>query len=454
MPPDDGSMRYSAPDDFQPGPQPTLPENYRHPGFWGTVGQGLNALGGDISDLAKSIWGVAKIPGEVLEGKYQPGTPEMEEAARNFALTFGTPGGAPAATEAEGAVLSSGARGLRRSSAAKAETKLSKPNIGQGSEAPMFDYSKLDQPVEGVPQTDLPRYDPPRGVPEKYTRAMEDPANVKRFTGMVKQGREAGLKWYGTQPLREAFHEELGPEVGEAMFQRYMDYVGAASPRSKVPENVRNASHYFGEERRGNPPIETVLDPGNAPKLVSNLPQPYGHIAQRLHSQNVRNLRGMDPVGEGIQVRPTTSMLGPGWPVLENPKPPSFTSNLLGNWRPVTADVHNVRGWRLGDIPGKTGYGYMERVQQRLAKKLGMTPAQMQAAGWVGGELETNMMSGADPFLKHFEDRVRHTAVKRREHPQQTLRKFLRGEADLLHAGDPASAVASGAAQTEQDNSQ
>jgi hypothetical protein len=102
---------------------------------------------------------------------------------------------------------------------------------------------------------------------------------------------------------------------------------------------------------------------------------------------------------------------------------------------PVTVDTHNARLWGMTDTkgrpidkPAKTEYGYMERLQQDEARKLGMTPAQYQASAWIGGGEQTGLKSSADPFLKVLEDRIRFTAERTGETPQQVLQRFLMGQ--------------------------
>jgi hypothetical protein len=168
-----------------------------------------------------------------------------------------------------------------------------------------------------------------------------------------------------------------------------------------------------------------------------------------------------------------------GWDPSKNPKPRSFVENLSGNQRPVTVDTHATRlpatiardpRWLAlslktekdvppispkgmldrGEIsmdealerpafwdaiPKKTEYGALERLYQDIARKKGMSPAQAQASAWVGGAESTGMQSGADPFLKVFEDRVRITAEKTGEPPEAVLRRFIRGEISLYNRG-------------------
>jgi hypothetical protein len=290
------------------------------------------------------------------------------------------------------------------------------------SQKTLFDYSpEAMRRVPDVPQFNLDRYAPPRGVPERTT-ALADKANVKRVNEVVKKGAEmGGLEWYNTEQLLDAFKAELGAQKGAAAYSQYMDLVAATSPRSKVGENARNASYYYTLAQRGEPL------PARAPdgSLVAPLPSPYGHIAQRLHVQNADNV-----LNNG------------GWPVMQNPKPASFSQNLQGNQMPVTVDTHNARLWNMVDskgrpvdMPSNTEYGFMERLQQEQAAKMGMSPAQYQASAWVGGGAETGLKSSADPFLKVFESRVNLTAQKTGLSPEEVLKRTIRGEMPLLSAG-------------------
>jgi hypothetical protein len=384
------------------------------------------AIGGDVGDIVGGLVHTAMIPGEVWQHG-QPGSPEGEEQAREFAMTFGLGGGAaPEGALGMGAVRRARSAGEAATAGAPpAAAPLAAPMIGRGTEAPMFDYSRLAEQPD-VPQFDLPRAPPPpKGIPERV-QAVADPANLARVNAAVQRGVElGGPEWYGTQPLRDRFIGELGEAEGPAAYQRYLDYVAATSNASKVPENIRNASYYYTLERQGLPPPELVpspTSPGNV-TLAEPLPSPYGHFAQISHARNVR-----DVLSEG------------GWNVLQNPKPPSFVQNLAGNWQPLTIDRHNVRLLGLtGDVPPAGTYGYLEDLQRGEAARMGLAPAQYQASSWLGAGQETGLASPVEPFLQTVENRIRLTAKARGETPEVTLGRWIRGEAPLLSI--PAAAV-------------
>ena len=61
-----------------------------------------------------------------------------------------------------------------------------------------------------------------------------------------------------------------------------MDLVAATSPRSDVGTNARNASYYYSRAMQGEP----------MPAVGDRNPQPYGHMAQRLHQMNAERVAG------------------------------------------------------------------------------------------------------------------------------------------------------------------
>ena len=98
-------------------------------------------------------------------------------------------------------------------------------------------YQDLNE-VRAVPQTPLPRYEPPRGMPPKLTGELT-PEAAQRLEETAQRGAELGGKeWYNLEPLRKAFTEELGEDAGTQAFGRYIDHVASTSPRSTVSSNI------------------------------------------------------------------------------------------------------------------------------------------------------------------------------------------------------------------------
>lgn len=399
----------------------------------GSVGFDSNA---GIVGMAKRAF---SLPHDVLMGQVDPNSREAVERSFDMAGLAGA-----------GASAFPGEAGeLRAGLTAKAKTKA-----GSTEPTGLFDLSNLSR-VPNVPQSDLPRYTPPRGVPARVSDLVADRGTRDKVMSHVQSGLDmGGANWYNADPLRDAFVKELGHDQGGQAFQHYMDLVAATSPRSEVGTNVRNASYYY----------KRLMSGEGMPEVGDKNPQPYGHMAQRLHQMNAQRVAGE------------------GWEPLVNPKPASFVQNLTGNQRPVTVDTHafrlpsilaedprflevdyqsakdapkqNIRQMVEGgqipmsdasktaayweSQPKKTEYAALEKYYQDIAREMGITPAQAQAAAWVGGGKVTGLASDSSkPFMSFFDDRIGMTAQDRGQDPAQVLRDFIRGRQPLLSSGVP-----------------
>jgi len=349
-------------------------------------------------------------------------------------------------------------------------TKVLKPAMGEIIKPQtLFDYSKIHD-VPDVKQFDLPRYEPPRGVSERVADLVANKRVRNQMLDYMERGKNElkGDTFYYNEPLRQAFIDELGKRQGQEGFSRYMDYVAGTSPRSKVPENARNASFYYTLEKQGLP-------------LPEVNPQPYGHMAQDLHRLNAEKIRSgeyLDPV--------------------KNPKPLSFSQNLQGNFDPATVDAHAFKLPAMlakdprfiagsvklekgqptinpskmlesGEItmkdalqrpvfwaskPNANEYAAMERYYQSLARELEMAPAQGQGSSWAAGGKVTGLGSVAgDPFMRAVENRANITAQQRGISPAEALSRMMRGKEALLSLGG-ATAMGGLAAQDQYQEPQ
>jgi soluble lytic murein transglycosylase-like protein len=308
--------------------------------------------------------------------------------------------------------------------------------------------------VPDVPQVDLPRVVPPKGVSARMSDLVSNEDVWREYTDLVRNGRDnlQGREWYNMEPLRHAFVRELGEDEGTAAFRHYTQNIAATSPRSNIIDNMRNASYYFAQEPSG------LI-------LPVRQPAPYGHLAQNLHRQNVETIRSPE-----------------GWDLFANPKPPSFAENLGGNQRPGTMDAHalsvpsilsrdprflttNLRIPSGGDYlnlkprasygrgvftmdeavrrpqlwdaaPNPNEYGALEQRFRRLGEDLDMTTAQAQASGWVGGGRISGLTSPPLPAVDVFQRVVNRTAAQEGRSPQEVLRGFIHRQ-NALRAAAP-----------------
>src|SRR6516225_606027 len=247
-------------------------------------------------------------------------------------------------------------------------------------------------------QFDLFRYNPPRGVSNRVSDAIADPMVRQGFIDAARNGQVPGLRWHNTEPLRRAHVDVLGDDLGNESFEKYADFAGATSVRSRMPENIRNASFFYQKWIKG----EEMPEVGDA-----NEP-PYGAFAQRAHQRLANDvaLGGIDSI--------------------INPKPPSLGENLKGNQRPVAFDSNNMR--LLGilsrnpeflktsvdigdgvikypqqmfydktlpmdeaakhpeywdDAPRANEYAALEDFMQNISDEMGVTPAQARTSAYI-----------------------------------------------------------------------
>jgi hypothetical protein len=261
-----------------------------------------------------------------------------------------------------------------------------------------------DEPIRD--QFDLVRYDPPRGRPDNL-KGLTGKRNEQRMMEIAQRGVDnGGHLWYDTTPIKQSFIDELGVVAGEHDFGRFMDYVAATSPRSKVDQNIRRASLFYQREKQGLPNLDLTN---------KDMPTGYGHLAHETQQHLVNDLDG-----------------GKHFEMMNRPKASSFAENLKGNMKPVTVDTHNARSFfndpKRKTGPAKTQYRYMEEFQQEIADKMGIDPAQFQSAVWTADDTG---VANTKAFGELFDEAVARTAAKNDASKADTLKQFIRGDIPL-----------------------
>lgn len=354
----------------------------------------------------------------------------------------------------------------------------------------LFDMSRLNA-VPQVPQVQMPRYEAPRGPSARIVEALANPEVERGINETVQRGIEGGgLQWYNTDPMRQRLAGVVPSIDVDPTYARMMDLTAATSPRARVPDNIRTASYYNYLQSQG----ENIPD---APA------KGYGSIAQNLHRENVRGLSergGWDVFKNPKPASFSTNLQGnqqnvtidthnfrlPGilaqdprfleTSIAELAKTPESALETLRRQYPnlpedVVSSAVKVSPGKSGDKvsmtyrpqewfnkgyismdeaandpaiwtakPNPNEYGYYEKWQQDQANKMGISPAQYQAAMWLGGGETTGLASAAEPFVGTFEARVKYTADRLGMDPDKLLEMVLRGDVPLLAEGGAVSA--------------
>ena len=306
-----------------------------------------------------------------------------------------------------------------------------------------------------VEQKSLERHVSPKGMSPRMAALLVNKDVRDGLKRAVEDGLKKGAKfWYDTEALYKAFIHELGEEEGDVAFEHFINLFAATSPASEVSQSIRTASYYFSRLRRGR----------RAPKVGKKIPTPYGHLVQKKHQAFVREY-----------------LAEMKWPTKDKPKIASIAEALRGNHGVVPVDMHafrlvamlskdsrflksrfrrrgstgprkNIRKMVESEVmsmdevlsdpaywqraPNKYEYAVVEQLYKEIAGELGLTPAEAQAAAWIGGAELTGLRT--DPtknFMQLLEERIMITAAKRNLDPRLVLKQFIRGEKPLLGLG-------------------
>jgi hypothetical protein len=333
----------------------------------------------------------------------------------------------------------------------------------------VFDYGASYEPRDLGVQRFVPKK-----VPDRTVDLLSRPDVHDKMVAGVERGIPV-KDWYETGPLRKSFEDQLGTGAGLGKFDQFIDSVAATSPRSDVGTNVRNASFYYGKAQPtpGNP-VPSIADLGD------KNPVPYGHLAQNLHRMNAE--KSVFPGGSGLDFK-------------ANAKPISFAANLKGDPSVATIDTHAFRApamagadprflersflnekgatprnimeehaagqvpmsealgrgafWQSKPLP--TEYAAFEEHYKKIGQELGLTPAETQAAGWVGHGQTTGLESAPKSFMDFVEERILKTAKERGMDPKDVWKMAVSGKMPLLSAGGVAAGGAALAGQKSGD---
>ena len=184
------------------------------------------------------------------------------------------------------------------------------------------------------------------------------------FREYVQAGIDKGAdRWYWMGGLKDEFIEVLGPQLGTERFNKFMQLNAGVSPRSTVSKEIDRAFVLYRMKYGKGLPITNMTN--------DMFPPGMGHLATTTaHRSLINRLENTGLLGNPIDQAKVTS----------------FADNLMGNARPVTVDSHNMKlVTGLSRQPYKTEYGYLESLQQGIAKEFGIDPAAVQSAAWVGG---------------------------------------------------------------------
>ncbi len=338
-------------------------------------------------------------------------------------------------------------------------------------------------------ETVVKRFVAPKGTSARMTdflnRVRNSPKMREEFFRIANQGAKlSGKDWYNTERLRNKFIDVLGKKEGHQAWSQYMQMIGATSPNMKVPQNIRTASYWFAQD--ANEMIKR-LDDFKAGKMVPPKGSGYGSKTQQYQSTllgDVFNKNFIDNIDPKRASKPrgfSQSLMGSKQNIAIDmhlqrllsmtSQDPRFlhSSAVVGSdfYNQISKKFKNMDDYfKVTDLNGKkvynfnakkavaegknqhpdakkifrfiknkpqiwddkplhSEYGALEELVGELAKDLGMSPAQFQAALWVGAANKTNVDANSlRAFDDIFEEVVQKRAIERGLDPNEVFRQF------------------------------
>ncbi len=310
------------------------------------------------------------------------------------------------------------------------------------------------------PSAPLPKGDRGRILVEKREELAKAMAEKIRKTGQL--GSDTQFFYHSDGPIyRAAKNAGLTDPEAKDFLRDFSQSFAATSPRTKVEENLRNASSAMAKQAAGIPHRQ-IVGPGSGGISERGYPMMTGEPGG-IHGQlldQVYDTGGID--------------------INKNPKPANFGANMAGDRSGVTVDTHAVRGTlqTLNEMyPGSVPDGYIlpkykeaykadpsiltpnmlddrpasqmvtlngERVKAQTeypvfadifhgaADDLGVSPAEAQSMAWFGFGDQTNLGSAHKTVADVLDERISVTAQAMGITPDEAARLYFRRAIPLM----------------------
>ena len=259
-----------------------------------------------------------------------------------------------------------------------------------------------DYPLEGNTLSIRPAK---QATIDKYTEMANDPDALGRLMAAYELGSEypGAKRWYAMGQLEDEFKRGLGAEEGRRMFkQRFADAMAATTGGMDPDANLRLAQYMNYQAEQGLP----------TPIASFELPYPIGGGKYGV-MPNVAQYEAIINKGAGLSTA--------------NPKRFNFSSNFLGDINRATLDEQMMSGgWdpKLQMPPSNT-YGIYEGALGKLAKELGVAPAEAQDVMWAGIKLPKDATYTPKPMIQIINDAIERTARLTGQTPDEVVEEAL-----------------------------
>jgi len=224
---------------------------------------------------------------------------------------------------------------------------------------------------------------------DKYETMANDPEALARLMAAYQRGAEypGAKQWYAMGQLEDQFKQGLGVEDGQNMFkQRFADAMAATTGGMDPDANFRLA-HYMNYLKQADAPT---------PQEPYELPYPIGGGRYGV-MPNISQYERLINQGAGLSP--------------ENPKRFNFSGNFLGHLDKATLDEQMMTAFdpKLASPPANS-YGIYEGALAKLARQLGVSPAEAQDVMWAGIKLPKDDTYKPRPMIDIINDAIERTS--------------------------------------------
>ena len=336
---------------------------------------------------------------------------------------------------------------------------------------PLSVYSSLEQGKADLGPETIKRYNPPRGLKERSAKAVKKKGVANALMRLAEKGSHQ-RDWYKTKPLLTLYRAILGDKEGTEKFIKDIKIFSATSAGADVESNVKMSSYYQYLAEQGLPiekpekgtgyssmtadtqlkAVREYLEQGDIDPLKN--PKRYTFTSNFLGQEDYvtsdrHNMRTIGMLSKDPEFLKKSMTLNNKSEVEKYEKLGFEISEAGGKYKKKKITPYNE--FQKGTLtmkqalkmptlwveaPEKTEYKGLEDFQRKLAKKMGMTPAEFQASVWFGAGEQTGVRSPTERFIDTVEKRVRYTAEILGMDPRVVLRQYIKGEIPLADMTD------------------
>lgn len=248
----------------------------------------------------------------------------------------------------------------------------------------------------------------------KYEQIAYAEAAMNRLRAAYVLGSQhpGAKRWYATGQLEKAFIDALGPEAGRAAYKRnFADAMAATTGGMDPPSNLRLAHYMNYLTEHG----------GDVPLASYDFPYPIGGGKYGV-VPNARQHDRMLRLGEGLSVA--------------NPKRFNFSADFLGSIDRATLDEQMMSAWDANmQMPPTNTYGVFEGALGKLAKELGVAPAEAQDVMWAGIKLPKEPGYTPRPMISIVNDAIERTSRLTGLDPDEVVEGMVNAKRPLYAKG-------------------